>query len=265
MCYSLEGEGNMRKYSKAFTLIEILVVVAIIITLVGLFLSSQQGATDKAKIVKTRYLLNKITEGIKLYETDWGELPLLTSYLIGNDHQIAAANDKKITLTNAREYISGLPTINSNGYDFITSKFFCPKYDKDPAGSHLDHANNVSTPVYVQNGGPSTPKYYYCYKNGGPSSCFEEVALRDETYKKNYNVITFAADVWGNMIYYTRIKDSSKNIVGYVLISPGPDGKTSYDGNQGPWIVGNGVYTFNSTKPEDKDNVVLCSLPSAPS
>ncbi|MBN2143982.1 MAG: type II secretion system protein [Candidatus Aureabacteria bacterium] len=244
-----QKQGNT---PEAFTLIELLVAVGIVVLLVGLFLSAQQGSSDNAKIVKTRYILNKITEGIKAYESDWGALPSRTCFLVSNDGVLAEANARGITLTNPREYISGLPTALYNELSCISNKWYCPVYLNKSAANWASHAcqkANNSHGCYFYSGIPA-------YQHPGGT---DALVFKSEWWISLSNLISYAADAWNNMIYYTRIYDANNNIVGYVLISPGPDGKTSYDSNKDTWTMGKGTYTPNSSAPEDKDNIILAS------
>ncbi len=71
-------DGRLRsaeRSSAAFSLIEILVVVAILALLVGLLLPSINRMRDQAKIASSQANINLIAAGVDMYELDFNSLP----------------------------------------------------------------------------------------------------------------------------------------------------------------------------------------------
>ncbi len=83
---------------KAFTIVELLVVVAIIALLVGIMVPAVRGALDRAKDLAVKTQLASISTGLELFKSDAGEYPtssynltdrpgaqLLCDFLVGTD------------------------------------------------------------------------------------------------------------------------------------------------------------------------------------
>lgn len=73
----------MRK--RGFTVIELLVVLAIIFTLVGIGIPAYNSWKNRSKIAKARADIQKIEMAAEMYRTDYGEYPGRPSALITSD------------------------------------------------------------------------------------------------------------------------------------------------------------------------------------
>lgn len=62
-------------YKKAFSLVELLVVVAIIGILATILVPNVQVQLEKAKVAKTKSLISQLSLGIEVYKTDFGKYP----------------------------------------------------------------------------------------------------------------------------------------------------------------------------------------------
>ncbi|MEY2795267.1 MAG: hypothetical protein RIR10_983, partial [Planctomycetota bacterium] len=62
-------------FRRAFTLTELLTVVAIIVLLIGTVTVAVGAATRKAQRTKTQFLMGSIASGLGQFQTDFGYLP----------------------------------------------------------------------------------------------------------------------------------------------------------------------------------------------
>lgn len=69
----------------AFTLIELLIVIAIIAILAGLAFPAVQGALDSGKKAQARNDLQQIVMAVKAYQLEYGKLPLLSESASSGD------------------------------------------------------------------------------------------------------------------------------------------------------------------------------------
>ena len=89
-CFRVDGERVWwdcigMKQNKAFTLIEILVVVSIIGILIGLLFPAIKGAIHKAKCAKAKTECESIVQAVNAYYTEYGKLPVANSAQGGTD------------------------------------------------------------------------------------------------------------------------------------------------------------------------------------
>jgi prepilin-type N-terminal cleavage/methylation domain-containing protein len=64
-----------RKNQKAFTIIEMLVVITVIAVLASILLPALSSAQKKAKITKIQSIVDSVTLALKQYRTDFGNYP----------------------------------------------------------------------------------------------------------------------------------------------------------------------------------------------
>ncbi len=64
-----------RHLSRAFTLTELLTVIAIIVTLIGSLFVAISAATRRAQRTNTHFLLTTVSSGLSQFQTDFGYLP----------------------------------------------------------------------------------------------------------------------------------------------------------------------------------------------
>ncbi len=67
--------GTAERHADAFTLIELLIVIAIIAILAGLAFPAVQGALDSGKKAQARNDLQQIVMAVKAYQLEYGKLP----------------------------------------------------------------------------------------------------------------------------------------------------------------------------------------------
>jgi general secretion pathway protein G len=72
---SLHTTKHLRRSSAAFTLIEIMLVLAIIALLMGVGIYKLSGVTDKGKQTKVKSDINTIMIALRSYEIDAGSFP----------------------------------------------------------------------------------------------------------------------------------------------------------------------------------------------
>jgi prepilin-type N-terminal cleavage/methylation domain-containing protein len=81
-----------RRHAAAFTLIELLIVIAIIAVLAGLGFGAVQGAMGSAKRAQARNDVNQVAAAVKAYTLEYGRLPEA-----GNEiAELTGDNPKKI-------------------------------------------------------------------------------------------------------------------------------------------------------------------------
>ncbi|MDP2896353.1 MAG: prepilin-type N-terminal cleavage/methylation domain-containing protein [bacterium] len=78
----------MASRKKAFTLIELLAVIAIIGILAGFIFAAVSGAIERAKITKTRAAINSLELALKNYERDAGSFTGLLTELDASNGQL---------------------------------------------------------------------------------------------------------------------------------------------------------------------------------
>jgi prepilin-type N-terminal cleavage/methylation domain-containing protein len=139
------------KTSAAFTLVELLVVISIIVILAALSFPAVNGALDSAKKTQAKSNAVQIAGAVSAYELEYGKLPLLTSSSSSSDStgdvgtfltEILggasgnANNSRTITFLEMSSYKKGKGGTNSSG-DYL-----------DPWGSAykivLDHSYDNS-------------------------------------------------------------------------------------------------------------------------
>ena len=123
---------------RAFTLTELLVVVAIVVLLLGTLFVAINAASKRAQVAKTQFLMNTISAGLAQFNTDFGYHPpvlgrkdtgggptaLGRDVVRFNDSVVAGANDIQrqqnwYSYTTLAEYLLGYGHRGEDGYGII--------------------------------------------------------------------------------------------------------------------------------------------------
>lgn len=121
--------------TRAFTLTELLVVVAIVVLLLGTLFVAINAASKRAQIAKTQFLMNTISAGLAQFNTDFGYHPpvlgrkdtggganaLGRDVVRYNDNVVAGGNDIQrqqnwYSYTTLAEYLLGYGHRGEDGY-----------------------------------------------------------------------------------------------------------------------------------------------------
>lgn len=137
------------KKSAAFTLVELLVVISIIVILAGLSFPAVNGAMDSAKKTQAKSNAVQIAAAVSAYEMEYGKLPTLTGTIVDQTLVgiLTTSNSRGIVFLEAQAWKKGKGGTNSVGYcdPWSSNTPYCIALDTD-----YDNKINVST-----NGGAS--------------------------------------------------------------------------------------------------------------
>ena len=163
---------------KAFTIVELLVVVAIIALLVGIMVPAVRGALDRAKDLAVRTQLASISTGLELFKSDYDEYPvsldplgirpgaqLLCDAMLGEDLRGPFVNGQQKNPYVKQEGIDFAPydPDGSNGSYVMVGKWGNPilYYAAAPGAMVSDHITNIydedDNADYVDSLGSSNP------------------------------------------------------------------------------------------------------------
>ena len=113
------------KSSRAFTLIELLIVIAILGILMALLFPAVQGALEAAKKTQAKNDVVQIATAITAYETEYGRLPLTNKTSVDSELVLALIggaantnNPRQITFLEVQAAKKGKGGTNSSG-DFV--------------------------------------------------------------------------------------------------------------------------------------------------
>jgi type II secretion system protein G len=147
----------MNRRARAFTLIEILIVIAIIATLAGLLMTAVASARTQAKIRLVQGRITLLKTALASYENDFGDYPSSD----GDDGLRGAANLYACLMTDRKNgpyvKLSDLPTINNNGDTVFADEWKKPIY-------YIHHR-------FYHNEAPN--KHEYRLISGGPDGVFQ--------------------------------------------------------------------------------------------
>lgn len=121
---------TLKKLQKGFTIIELLIVIAIIGILAGLVLNNFQGAQAKARDVQRRTRVNSIHSKLEEYYNNNGGYPdgvLTTTVLAGIDSQaLVDASGGAIAYSWATTATTPNPTVaKGSGTEFAYAGYSC--------------------------------------------------------------------------------------------------------------------------------------------
>ena len=133
----------------AFTLVELLVVISIIVILAGLSFPAVNGALDSAKKTQAKSNAVQIAAAVSAYEMEYGKLPTFTGTTVDQTLVgiLTASNSRGIVFLEAQAWRKGKGGTNSVGY--------CDPWDSTMAYSialDADYDNKVAVST---NGGAS--------------------------------------------------------------------------------------------------------------
>ena len=124
------------KKSAAFTLVELLVVISIIVILAGLSFPAVNGALDSAKKTHAKSNAVQIAVAVTAYEMEYGKLPTLTGTTVNRDFMdiLTGTNSRGIVFLEAPAWKKGKGGTNDKGY--------CDPWDSNtPYSIALDNDN----------------------------------------------------------------------------------------------------------------------------
>ncbi len=136
---------SKQKFKKGFTLIELMVVIAIIAFLSSVVLASLRDARDRANVLKFKAEMNQLIKAIEIYKTDTGNYP----YEITNS--ITTNNFNSTTRNNGIETSSDTPSLTT-----LLSKYI----QKLPTLSPIENTTTLTWAYYTNTDRNKT--IYYC-------------------------------------------------------------------------------------------------------
>ena len=186
----------------AFTLIEILIVMAVLAILAGIGFSVMSGVKERAHRSRTRGELAVIAQSLEHYRAHYGDYPWIEEGSTGENELYAALIGHR-SPTGALERRSNGQLVN--GRDRLVDK----------KGKHFIEPAQLSTFLKID---PVAD-----ISNGGES------ATLDRGYRENHLI-----DPWGSPYLYAYRKtiqgsgDGRWTRAGYILMSRGPDGEAGF-------------------------------------
>ena len=123
---------HQSRFRRAFTLVELIVVIAIIAILIGLLFPAFRAVQDQAKRTQAKNDLTQIVNAVNAFYTDYGKYPLVT-----NENTISDNEDLFYTL---RAVANGANAGNAQNPRVIV--FISPSYVKDTASPRSGIGSN---------------------------------------------------------------------------------------------------------------------------
>ena len=240
-----------RDARRAFTLIELLTVMAIVGILAGLTFGAVRGVRERAKISLCRTELSTIAAALETYKRQYGDYPQIR---LGADHVGAFA-------------VPTAPTIKDAAYDF----FRALGGFMGPTGDFLK--KEVSAGVFKERYGKTFVDFtkFKLERTKSTDDPSGKITLPEPDAILTNNEPDFVnaiLDPWGNRyVYFYKVAGTGtwKNPT-FVLMSAGPDGYIKWDSGTNPipasGIIDSAFYTATETTGSDKgkgnpDNIYL--------
>lgn len=205
---------TVNKKTAAFTIIELMVVVAILATLVGLLVPALAKMKEQARAGATRAVINTIEGGLDLYYSDHKIYPLSgpTTSVKGG----SGATNLVVCMTGSPEYGKGFQMT-------FRGPFYGPYGGTEKLGSRrLDPKDQNSSPVFIDSW--NRPVLYYAFDSslsrGDPAKYYDDNSDLVGTYKD----VVPAVDIPSNINNYAINAGGSYLDRRYLLLSPGPNG-----------------------------------------
>ena len=128
-----QGRSTPSSRRAGFTVIEMLVTLAIIIVLVGILVVALSQASGTAQRAQTRFLMNSMVVGLAQFKGDHGYLPPVLGDAVTPVDSLGwsrdvlrpqLANDPQgwYSLTSAAEYLLGYDNRSADGYGIVTDE-----------------------------------------------------------------------------------------------------------------------------------------------
>ena len=207
---------------RAFTLTELLVVVAIIVLLLGTLFVALSAASRRAQGAKTQFLMSSIATGLGQFQTDFGYLPPVLMPRdtgapgrgLGRDvtrlDQIAGANvfdqqQRWVSYTTLADFLVGYGGRNEDGYGrFYADDPSTPAFELPPAGP----GDREAPPFGIRSPGPdgcwgaidapqpafsANPNFLGFYRARNPSRSAQTIAVNNA----NWNATFLEGKVYG--------------------------------------------------------------------
>src|SRR5437870_12573881 len=108
---------------RAFTVIELLVVILIIGILVGFSFPAFQGVLERAKKVQAKNDVTQIVTAVNAFYTEYGKYPLVTADTVYGPGGTSSADlfySLRAVALGANAPVNGVPAVNSRAIVFIS-------------------------------------------------------------------------------------------------------------------------------------------------
>ena len=189
ICRTLFPRGRFRARRDAFTLIELLTVIAIILVLAGLLLSIAGNANYKSAFARATAEIKAMETALESYKADNGTYPRDATTTDSLNSQMATPPDPS-TYVNSCKYLYGC----LSGYTGSTTNFN-KRYMEFKPGQLYDGASAPTTNTYI------IDPFGFCY--GYSTINAAKVELAQDASTSGYNP-TF--DLWSTGGYATAGK-----------------------------------------------------------
>jgi prepilin-type N-terminal cleavage/methylation domain-containing protein len=151
------------KQRKGFTLIELMIVIAIIIILAAIAIPNYLRMTDRAKVSAAASDMKMLATQLETFNTDWGKYPIVTGAEEVNDKNTVIYGELSGTDT-AKVNTSSTTAVTGESGPITYVKTTTLDNLKDPWDAaqsyyYLSSTNGLTWVLYVEK--PATKTYYY--------------------------------------------------------------------------------------------------------